>query len=105
MITEKSTLTTLDLTLLAPDRPLRLWLGREDGSGVEILGVHSCNLEQIAWFRAGGALNLVREGVEKKKKEEESRGGKDGKDKGGGVVTGVDDEEFDGGLARLSVAV
>jgi len=45
---------------LEPGRPLSIRLEHADGSG-EVLQVrHSMSAEQIEWFRAGSALNLIR---------------------------------------------
>ncbi|MEM8903024.1 MAG: aconitate hydratase [Actinomycetota bacterium] len=48
---------------LAPDQPVRVVLHHADGSTDEILCDHTFSPEQIEWFRAGSALNLIREQV------------------------------------------
>jgi aconitate hydratase len=48
------------LSALAPGRPLRVVFHHEDGSEDAIEARHTLNDEQIAWFRAGSALNLLR---------------------------------------------
>ncbi|PBK98521.1 aconitase, partial [Armillaria gallica] len=51
----------LGLETFAPGKNLTLVLKHEDGSKEEIPLAHSFNFEgQIAWFKAGSALNLVR---------------------------------------------
>lgn len=47
------------LTTFAPGTPLRLILKHADGSVDECLLNHSFNTNQIEWFRAGSALNLI----------------------------------------------
>jgi aconitate hydratase len=46
---------------LAPDRPLTVVLHHADGGEDRVEVEHSLNKEQIGWFRAGSALNLLRE--------------------------------------------
>jgi len=47
---------------LAPGVPLRVVLHHTDGSEDEFAARHTLNEEQIAWYRAGSALNLLRQG-------------------------------------------
>lgn len=49
-----------DLDQFAPNKPLHLELVHADGSKEEIELNHTYNETQIAWFRAGSALNLIR---------------------------------------------
>lgn len=53
-------ISLLGLASLAPGQPVRAILHHGDGTGEEIRLNHSLNAEQIAWFRAGSALNAVR---------------------------------------------
>ncbi|MDQ3898802.1 MAG: aconitate hydratase [Actinomycetota bacterium] len=46
---------------LAPDRPVACRLHHPDGSTVDFSCTHSLSEEHIAWFRAGSALNMIRE--------------------------------------------
>ncbi|HEX7443491.1 MAG TPA: aconitase family protein, partial [Acidimicrobiales bacterium] len=46
---------------LAPDHPVACEIHRPDGSVVPFTCSHTMNDEQIAWFRAGGALNIIRQ--------------------------------------------
>jgi aconitate hydratase len=48
------------LAELAPDTPVRCALHRPDGTSVEFLTTHTMNDEQIEWFKAGSALNIIR---------------------------------------------
>jgi aconitate hydratase len=52
--------SVLGLRELAPGVPLRVVLHHEDGSQDEFEARHTLNEEQIAWYRAGSALNLLR---------------------------------------------
>jgi aconitate hydratase len=48
------------LAALAPGRPLTAIFHHEDGSEDEVTVRHTLNQEQIDWFVAGSALNLLR---------------------------------------------
>ncbi len=48
------------LTTFTPNVPLTLVLNHTDGTNEEITVNHSYNTQQIDWFRAGGALNIIR---------------------------------------------
>ena len=49
----------VDLAGLAPGVPVRVVLRHADGATDEIATSHTMNEEQIGWFRAGSALNLL----------------------------------------------
>jgi aconitate hydratase len=49
-----------DLASFAPDRPLTIRLRHSDGSSEEIVCNHTYNAQQIEWFKAGSALNLIK---------------------------------------------
>jgi aconitate hydratase len=49
------------LASLAPDAPVAAIVHHEDGSEEGFEVEHTLNKEQIAWFRAGSALNLLRD--------------------------------------------
>lgn len=53
-------ISLLGLTELAPDRPVRGRIVRADGRAVEFESTHTMSAEHVEWFRAGGALNLIR---------------------------------------------
>ncbi|PTT02929.1 aconitate hydratase [Pedobacter sp. HMWF019] len=59
-IQEDDTIDILGLTEFTPDVPLTLVLNHKDGSKEEIKANHSYNAQQIEWFKAGGALNIIR---------------------------------------------
>jgi aconitate hydratase len=50
----------LGLTTFAPDTPLTLVLHHADGTSEEIKANHTYNAQQIEWFKAGSALNIIR---------------------------------------------
>ncbi|MGE5679428.1 MAG: aconitate hydratase [Bacillota bacterium] len=58
-IREDDRLSIIGLTEFAPDRPLKLLIRHSDGSTEECTLLHSFNLGQIEWFKAGSALNLI----------------------------------------------
>ena len=48
------------LASLAPDTPVRCQIKKPDGSTIEFLCNHTFSDEQIEWFKAGSALNIIR---------------------------------------------
>ncbi len=48
------------LTTFAPGTPLTVVLNHKDGSQDSITVNHTYNQQQIEWFKAGGALNVIR---------------------------------------------
>jgi len=61
-VLETDRVSITGLQSLAPDRPLQVTLHHEDQSEETVTVLHTLNEEQIAWFRAGSALNLLRQG-------------------------------------------
>ena len=59
-IKEDDTFNFLDLDQFAPDQQLTLEIVHQDGSKEEIKLNHTYNAQQIGWFRAGSALNMIR---------------------------------------------
>jgi aconitate hydratase len=59
-ILEDDTFDIIGLTTFAPGTPLTLVLNHADGSSEEIKVNHTYNENQIEWFKAGGALNIIR---------------------------------------------
>ncbi len=57
---EDDVVSVLDLASLAPGQPVRCSLDRPDGSRLDFACAHSCSDEQIGWFQAGSALNVIR---------------------------------------------
>ncbi len=45
---------------LAPDKPVQCRITKADGATIEFTATHTMNDEHIEWFKAGGALNLIR---------------------------------------------
>ncbi|MEY4626648.1 MAG: hypothetical protein RL003_620 [Bacteroidota bacterium] len=62
-IQEADTISILGLTEFAPNKPLQMVLNHADGSSDTITVNHSYNDQQIDWFKAGGALNIIRRSV------------------------------------------
>jgi aconitate hydratase len=60
-IQEDDTIDLVDLKDFAPDKSLTILLHHADGSQETILANHSYNDTQIEWFKAGSALNLIRQ--------------------------------------------
>jgi aconitate hydratase len=62
-IQENDSFDILGLTDFTPGKPLTLVLNHADGSSESIVVNHSYNEQQIEWFKAGGALNIIRKSV------------------------------------------
>lgn len=62
-IKEDDSIDIIGLTSFAPGTPLTLVLHHADGSKDEIKVNHTYNAQQIEWFKAGGALNIIRANV------------------------------------------
>ena len=60
-IEEGDVIDVLGLDTFAPGEPLKVRLTHVDGSVEVITTNHTYNEGQIAWFRAGSALNLIRQ--------------------------------------------
>ena len=60
-ILEDDTIDFLDLTDFAPNKPLNLKISHKDGTADTIQVNHSYNAQQIEWFKAGSALNLIKQ--------------------------------------------
>ena len=62
-IQEDDSIDVTGLTSFAPGTPLTLVLTHKDGSTDTIKTNHTYNQQQIEWFKAGGALNIIRKQV------------------------------------------
>lgn len=62
-IQEDDVIDIIGLTTFAPGKQLTVVLNHSDGSKSEIKVNHSYNAQQIEWFKAGGALNIIRASV------------------------------------------
>ncbi len=59
-IKEDDIIDVVGLTTFTPNQPLTLILNHADGTTEEIKANHTYNEQQIEWFKAGGALNIIR---------------------------------------------
>lgn len=59
-IKEDDRVSLVDLQSLAPGRDVKMEIKHSDGSKEVIALKHSYNAEQLNWFKAGSALNLIR---------------------------------------------
>ena len=57
-------ISVLGLADLAPDRPVRCLIHKSDGRTTGFETTHTMSDEQIGWFRAGSALNVIRRQLE-----------------------------------------
>lgn len=60
-IQEDDTFNFIDLKDFAPEKPITIEVVHKDGSKDTITTNQSYNEQQIAWYRAGSALNLIKE--------------------------------------------
>ena len=61
LIKEDDTFNFVDLADFAPGKQLTLEVAHADGSTDTVMLNHTYNAQQIDWFKAGSALNLIRE--------------------------------------------
>jgi aconitate hydratase len=59
-IQEDDRIDFVDLTSFAPGKPLTLVFKHKGGGSDTIVCNHTYNAQQIEWFKAGGALNIIR---------------------------------------------
>jgi aconitate hydratase len=62
-IQEDDSVDVIGLTSFAPGTPLTLVFNHADGSSDTIVANHTYNEQQIEWFKAGAALNIIRKQV------------------------------------------
>src|SRR4051794_21439442 len=60
-IGEDDTISVLGLADLAPDKSVHCRITHADGSTVDFECTHTMSAEHIEWFKAGSALNLIRQ--------------------------------------------
>ena len=63
LIQEDDKFNLLGLTDFTPGKPLRLVINHKDGTTQTINCNHTYNEQQIEWFKAGGALNIIRKSI------------------------------------------
>jgi aconitate hydratase len=61
-IQEDDRVTLSDLSSIAPGKLVKMTIKHKDGKSEEVQLKHSYNTEQIRWFKAGSALNLIAKG-------------------------------------------
>ena len=61
LVREDDTADVLGLKNLAPGKPVQIKLHHSDGTTDSLLANHTLNENQIGWFRAGSALNLIKQ--------------------------------------------
>ncbi|NGM61909.1 aconitate hydratase [Sphingobacterium sp. SGG-5] len=59
-ILEDDIIDIIGLTNFAPNTPLTIVLHHSNGTQDQIIVNHTYNAQQIEWFKAGGALNIIR---------------------------------------------
>jgi aconitate hydratase len=61
LVREEDVVDVQGLKTLEPGKPVTIKLHHKDGTTDTLLANHSLNENQIAWFRAGSALNLIKQ--------------------------------------------
>jgi aconitate hydratase len=59
-IGEDDRISVLGLSAIAPGEDLRCVITKPDGRHVEFFARHTFSDDQLTWFRAGSALNVIR---------------------------------------------
>jgi aconitate hydratase len=62
-VLEDDNFDIIGLTTFSPHTPLTVLLHHSDGTKDEIRVNHTYNAQQIEWFKAGGALNIIRASI------------------------------------------
>ena len=62
-VQETDTIDIVGLTEFAPGKNLTIVLHHKDGSTDSFEVAHTYNEQQIEWFKAGSALNLIKQQV------------------------------------------
>ncbi|MEQ1625330.1 MAG: aconitate hydratase, partial [Sediminibacterium sp.] len=62
-IQEDDSVDIIGLTSFAPGTPLTLVFSHADGTSDSVVANHTYNEQQIEWFKAGAALNIIRKQV------------------------------------------
>jgi len=58
-IEQQDRISVTGLSSLAPGKPVQVTIHKVDGSALTIQANHSITEQQIAWFKAGSALNAL----------------------------------------------
>ena len=61
LIEQDDRINVLGLANLTPDVPVKCQIVKPDGTIIDFEGIQTMNDEQIDWFKAGGALNIIRQ--------------------------------------------
>jgi len=65
MVGERDTITVRGMPPV-PDQPVQCFINKPDGKQIEFSALHTFSPEQVKWFKAGSALNIVRKKVQGK---------------------------------------
>ncbi len=62
-VREDDSIDIIGITTFTPGHPLTMVLHHADGTTDDVTVNHTYNEQQIEWFKAGGALNVIRQGI------------------------------------------
>ena len=68
-IGEYDRISLIDLAELTPGKPVKMLVKPKEGAPFELSLTHTMTMEQIGWFKAGSALNTLREGFKARQRE------------------------------------
>jgi len=58
-IEQQDRITVTGLNQLTPGKPVQVTIHKPDGTALTIQANHSITAQQVAWFKAGSALNAL----------------------------------------------
>jgi aconitate hydratase len=61
LINQTDTINVLGLADLTPDQPIHCQIVKPDRSTIDFTATHTFSPEQTQWFKAGSALNIIRQ--------------------------------------------
>ena len=67
-VLEDDTIDIIRMPTFAPNKQLKIVLNHKNGTKDEIMVNHTYNKQQIEWFKAGAALNIIRKEFEESNK-------------------------------------
>jgi aconitate hydratase len=72
-IDQPDRISILALADLAPDQPVTCRITKPDRTTIDFTCTHTFSPEQIEWFKAGSALNIIRQKQQKQQRQEATR--------------------------------
>lgn len=64
LIEQDDRINVVRIADLAPNQPVRCQIVKPDGTTVDFEATHTFSPDQLEWFRAGSALNVIRRNLD-----------------------------------------